>query len=467
MRLRNEEVKHYEHQQKKQIDLNTLPGADNRIADIGNVIRFDLDRRGFKTKTLNNCVLFCRTDTGLCAAVRYNLFSNAIEIIRPLPWHCNRASTLPVWVDEDTLLLKLYLANRTQLEFSTVTCFEAITATALINPVHPVREYLSGLKWDGMPRLETWLTKIAECADTEYTRMVQSLLIRAAVNRVLRPGCKYDHMVILESVQGAGKSRLVSVLGGAWYSDAFIDPGSRDTVDQIQGKWFVEIPEMKMVGSDDVDSIKAFITRQTDRARLAYARITRDYPRQCVFVGTINPLEVGYLKDETGNRRFLPVWCGSEHFNLSWLEDNRDQLFAEAVKKAGEPIWIMEKLEGDAQAEVDRRMIQDPYYEIISNYLKLNPNKNALSTVMVYETILGGAPKNMKRLDQMRIGRVLRSLGYVRRYIRTNRYTGTIYEKVGCREPDPIKLVKTSGWEQKEESIIDEEALGGLEGVFE
>lgn len=419
-------------------ELNTMPGAENKVPDVGEIVRFDLDKNGKKTKTLNNCVLLCRTDSAIALAIRYNLFTNAIEIIRPLPWHKNRSTPLPVWTDEDTIMLKLYLASRFHCEFATIMCFEAVIAVSLINPTHPVRDYLERLVWDGQPRLETWLTDVAGVPGDGYGKAVQSLMIRSAVARVCSPGIKYDHLVILEGGQGIGKSGLIHVLGGNWFSDAHLDPMSRDTVDAIQGKWFIEIPEMKIVNAHDVDAIKAFISRQTDRARLAYGRITRDFPRQCVFVGSINPDEVGYLKDETGNRRFLPVLCKNKRFDFALLKNIRDQLFAEAyadvqakksTRELEESLEIPDKLKEYAINQARERMVQDPYEEIITNWMIRNGVIPAVTTMEIYETVLQGTPKNMTRSDQIRVSKILRKLGYHRRFVNKDGFTGTVYEK--------------------------------------
>ena len=195
---------------------------------------------------------------------------------------------------------------------------------------HPVREYLALLHWDKVPRVRTWLATY--CSATEnpaYVEAVGILVMVAAVQRVRNPGCKFDYMTVLEGAQDIGKSSVWRILSSdTWFTDSLlIGSEPKVVIEQTGGKWLVEIPELDGIAQRDVERVKAMITRQEDGARLAYGRFPRHMPRQFVLVGTTNNAE--YLRDETGNRRFLPIRCG--RIDLAGMQRARDQLWAEAV----------------------------------------------------------------------------------------------------------------------------------------
>jgi len=192
---------------------------------------------------------------------------------------------------------------------------------------HPIREWLNSLKWDGVPRLNTWLSTYCGALESEYVNAVGRKTLMGAVARVYEPGIKFDSVLVLEGEQGTGKSTTCAILGGKWFGDAPLDiHNPKDTIEYVHSHWIIEFSEMASTRKADVNALKNFITRQEDDARPAYARVRVRFPRQSIFIGTVNPDNIGYLSDDTGNRRFWPVLCTK--FSLEKLRADRDQLFA-------------------------------------------------------------------------------------------------------------------------------------------
>ncbi len=272
---------------------------------------------------------------------------NDVDVLRATVWLQHPAQDCRV---EDTLARK------------------AMTLVAADNPHNPVYDYLSGLTWDGKPRIEDWLIRLAGAPDTRYTRAVSSKWLISAVARIYKPGCRADTVLILEGAQGARKSTAVGVLGGQWTSTMSNSSlGSKDAMEQLRGRWIVEMAELDVMSKAEVSTAKDFITRTSDYYRPSYGHFAKNFPRQCVFAGTVN--HDSYLRDETGGRRFWPVPIKS--INTAGLAAERDQLWAEAVAKfqEGEEWWLGPEDEALAVDEQDQRQVTDSWEETISRWL--------------------------------------------------------------------------------------------------
>jgi hypothetical protein len=280
------------------------------------------------------------------------------------------------------------------------------------NRYHPVRDYLDGLKWDGRGRLGIWLPYYLGSEKSEYVETVGRAFFIALVARILNPGCKQDYMLILEGPQGALKSMACEVIAGNWFSDNLPDVrDSKDLSQHLQGKWLIEVGELSALGRAETTTLKAFITRRTERYRPSYGRREVIQPRQCVFVGTTNA--ECYLKDATGGRRFWPVKINS--IDLDALRADRDQLFAEAVHlfKAGEKWWPDKDFEARyIKPEQDARYVADPWQEKIAEYVV---NHSRVTIAMIARDALGIETARVSMRDSYRIIDALTALEWVKR----------------------------------------------------
>ena len=248
--------------------------------------------------------------------------------------------------------------------------FDVIKDAAKLNSFHPVCDYLNGLTWDGVKRLDTWLSDYAGAENTPYTQAVGKLMLVAAVRRVRQPGCKFDEMVVLESEQGKEKSIGLETMAVRkdWYSDDLpLNAESRRVIESTRGRWIIEAAELAGMRHADVEHLKAFLSRTVDRARMSYDRINTEYLRQCVVVGTTNAGT--YLRDTTGNRRYWPIRI--EQFDLVALVHDRDQLWAEAAacEAAGESIRLDPALYAAAAEEQTQREVDEPWVDALRSAL--------------------------------------------------------------------------------------------------
>ena len=278
---------------------------------------------------------------------------------------------------------------------------------------HPVRAYLEGLTWDGVPRLDRWLVTYAGAIDSAYVRAVSALPLLAAVRRVRQPGAKFDELLILESPQGFGKSSALRALcGDAWFSDDLpLGVETQRVIERTGGKWIIEAAELHGHRGRETDELKAFLSRQVDGpVRLAYARLPVSVPRQFVLVGTTNR-GAHYLKDSTGARRFWPVSIG--RFDVAALLRDRDQLWAEVAQR--EPyasIRLAEDLWATAAVEQEARRAPDPWEDVIEPLLSPAVGYEAKIALADVWKALGVEANRCSNTDADRVAAIMERRGY-------------------------------------------------------
>jgi hypothetical protein len=338
--------------------------------------------------------------------VRYDQFAGGV-LIDGLP---NFGPAL-----DDGALDRIWLQIEQRFQFrpSKDLLFTIVRDMARLNGYHPVRDYLDNLRWDGTHRIDKWLITYGGAEDNEYTSAVGPLMLIAAVRRVRQPGCKFDEMLVLECPeQGTDKSTALRVLAvqEEWFSDYLPLKGdSKEMIECLQGRWIVEVAELSGIRHVDIEHLKAQISRQVDRGRLAYDRMVSEARRQCVFVGTTNSVE--YLRDPTGNRRFWPVRV--KRLDTDALRRDRDQLWAEAAAReaSGLSIRLDQKLWAVAAAEQERRVASDPWFEALQ--AQLGGMKGKISVRSILE-LLEVPTKQQTHEHSRRIGEVMRKIDWVR-----------------------------------------------------
>lgn len=196
---------------------------------------------------------------------------------------------------------------------------------------HPVKQLIESVTWDGKPRVERLFIDYLGCDDNDYYRQASLMTFVGAVARVYRPGHKFDFVPILEGAQGKGKSTFIEIIGLQWYNELTGDISDpKQMIEIMQGSWVLEIGELSSMARAEVNDLKAFVSRTEDKARLAWEKRAREFPRQCIFIGSTNDRE--YLRDQTGGRRFWPIVCKLEgQIDNPRLRREIMQVWAEAL----------------------------------------------------------------------------------------------------------------------------------------
>ena len=333
------------------------------------------NHRGGYDDSLENLTKIITYDPRL-QAIRYNQLTETITTATTtgeggLPWVQQKPG---VWTDADIAQLKLYIEKNFGIYQGTKT-LEALHIAATTRHYHPIRDYLAGLPaWDGTQRIDTLLIDYLGAENTGYVRAVTRKTLIAAVARVMRPGIKFDQVLILNGPQGTGKSTLFAKLAGDWFSDALTLTDMRDKTgaEKLQGYWILELGELAGMRKMEVETVKGFLSRTDDKFRAAYARTVEAHPRQCIIVGSTNA-ENGFLRDVTGNRRFLPVTVtgGGNRHTWDLGGDTIAQIWAEALAafKAGEPLFLTGRVAQDAARAQDAALETDERVGLVEQYL--------------------------------------------------------------------------------------------------
>lgn len=379
----------------------------------------------------------------LVGLVQLNQLAQRIEITRDPPWR--KLADGVQWNEDDDIELACYLQDQAIPVRSDSALTRIVHAHAAQNPVHPVRDWLASLAWDGQPRIAEVLREVL-CAQVSredggdiYLDAVLRRFMIAAVARVMRPGCKADHMLVLVGSQGCGKSSFAAELAAPWGVESHSMFGSKDAVLELAGAWVVEIAELSGMKRSDIETVKNFISKVSDHYRPPYGRHIVDQPRTCVFVGTTN--DDRFLIDHTGNRRFWPVQCVGR-IDLALLRSQREQLWAEARSAfdAGEQ-WHLTAEEAGIARDVQEgcRQVGEVEQETM-RYLtrRLSGEWKAPLDVSVYEVFreingVDGDAENLiaRRQLETQIGQAIRRTGEWKAVGRRGEYRSTTYRYIG------------------------------------
>lgn len=426
-------------------DTESVEGSDDGWLDL-----LELDSKGFVKKTINNVTTVLEHDPVLKGKVVVDEFAACGLLMGPVPW--DPYAEKRRWTDVDDAGFYRYMESRYG-----ITGRDKLDAGLLIvsndHKINDVREYLLGLSWDNVKRLDTVFIDYLGAEDNLYTRTVTRKSLTAAVARALEGGVKFDYMTILAGDQGIGKSTLLATLGKEWFSDSLTTFEGKEAAELIQGTWINEIGELTAMTKQETNAVKQFLSKTHDIYRAAYGRRTEKYPRRCVFFGTSNDDE--FLKDYTGNRRFWPIDVGIHTPTKSVWDDlprEVDQIWAEAVMayRLGERLYLPRDVEALAKEQQEAHRESLSKEGIIREFLNKKIPKNWYSLDLlarrqflngnlkvdesdlvmrwrvcsgeIWQECLGSDIKYMKRTDSIEINNIMRNMAGWKKDKSTQRY---------------------------------------------
>lgn len=397
---------------------------------MSDIIKLTTDKNGKLIQSIENAIRIFSDDEDLKGIFRFNERADLIYKVKGAPWDDETDIKPRSITDTDYDRIYRYFE---QYGFTNQKKIEsALRIVAEDNKYEPLREYFLSRegKHDGKSRVETLFIDILGAPDTSYIRETTKLFLLAIVSRTFYPGIKYDYCPILFGGQGIGKSKICEfILPDEDYftndlpTNALRD--SRSFMEKTQGKSVIEIAELTTFNKSDLEEIKQCITTQIDRGRPAYTKTVHEIKRRCVFIGTTNKTE--FLRDATGNRRFLPIRCDREPNTVHPLlfsrdfAEYRDQLWSETLAIFRErekdlslvlPGYVMDEAklaQGDALEVDDWSECIDSYIygQLIPKAIRGKSAKDRISidttSMSIYINALGGDARNFDRQISRRI----------------------------------------------------------------
>ena len=247
------------------------------------------------------------------SGIRYNVLSQTAEYPRA-------DGSMSRWSDADDAASQAYIEKAYGM-YQKEKHTAALRLLFKAREYNPVQDLIETVRWDGIERCESFLTKWGGVENTPYAREVSRLIFAGGIWRLYQPGCKFDDVpILIGTKQGEGKSSIIRWLAvrDEWYGECNLFDGQA-AIEQLYGKWICEISELlALTRTKDVEASKAYLTRTVDSYRRPYDRNTVDLPRRCIFLGTTNNAQP--LRD-VYNRRYYPVTMRTQGYDLFDHED--------------------------------------------------------------------------------------------------------------------------------------------------
>jgi predicted P-loop ATPase len=326
------------------------------------------DKRSRYAGCVANVITAFRELPAFVGCVAYDEMALQVVLRRALPGDTQFTGPR-LWEDADTTRAQDFLQRHAEMaRVSRGTVDQGVDSVAREHKFHPARDYLAAQQWDGVQRLDSWLTNYLGVEPSDYAAKTGRWWLIGLVARVMQPGCRADHMLILEGEQGTQKSQVGVTLCSPWVSDQPLDirRDNRAASQHLRGRWLCEISELAFFRQADIENLKAFLTRPVERYLPRYAHREVEEPRQGGFIGTTNQ-GGGYLHDPTGGRRFWPH--RTSKIDIEALAGDRSQIWAKALVayRAGEHWWPPHNFEDELiQPEQAERYDADAWMELIS-----------------------------------------------------------------------------------------------------
>ena len=381
------------------------------IVSYVDIIDLDRDSHGIPLKTIENFYRIFSEDK-YYSTVRFNELTNSAEFTATTKDGEQIVKQMDDTADADSMR---YVQSKYHLYHPNM--HDAGMKLLLRDRAYnPIVSLVNSFTWDGKNRIEFFLNTWLKVEDSEYSREVSRLIFAGGINRLFRPGCKFDEVpVLVGTKQGEGKSTIIEWLALNSNYSKVIDQmdGSQKAVEGLTGVWIGEIAELSAFRKADIEALKSFITRTSDQYRQPYARKVSVLPRRCIFIGTTNSRQ--FLTDKTGNRRFFPVEVRSNGYVL-WQKEEEVrqyivQCWAEARErfKAGEMLPYAKKELIEKYREVQEAAeIDDWRPGVIEQYLNSLPENYCICLKELYKRALyPNSELEPKRTDQLELAQIM------------------------------------------------------------
>lgn len=349
---------------------------------IGNVVSINSqdtmilnDKGGIKSNSPNNVLLSFKADDQLSIYLKHNEFSQEHELTKDIRIGNTffKKGELPSNFDS---VVKVYFESVLGVAFSNQAMLDGMETFFSERSYNPVMEYMerAAENWDGRKRINQMLQVYLGAEDIDLVSKIAEMWLVGAVAKVYDPYAKFDYVLDLVGGQGVGKTSLLQKLGGDWYTDAVTDFANKDNYDIMLKALIVNDDEMVASNRMSFAETKAFISKTSLRFRKPYMKRTEEFAKNFVLARTTNQKE--YLKDKTGERRFLSVMADISRQKKHPMEiepETIEQIWGEAVTiyKAGADLMFDKETEERLEIYREKFMYRDEVELQVLEYLEM------------------------------------------------------------------------------------------------
>ena len=349
---------------------------------IGNVVSINSqdtmilnDKGGIKSNSPNNVLLSFKADDQLSIYLKHNEFSQEHELTKDIRIGNTffKKGELPSNFDS---VVKVYFESVLGVAFSNQAMLDGMETFFSERSYNPVMEYMerAAENWDGRKRINQMLQVYLGAEDIDLVSKIAEMWLVGAVAKVYDPYAKFDYVLDLVGGQGVGKTSLLQKLGGEWYTDAVTDFANKDNYDIMLKALIVNDDEMVASNRMSFAETKAFISKTSLRFRKPYMKRTEEFAKNFVLARTTNQKE--YLKDKTGERRFLSVMADTSRQKKHPMEiepETIEQIWGEAVTiyKAGADLMFDKETEERLEIYREKFMYRDEVELQVLEYLEM------------------------------------------------------------------------------------------------
>lgn len=364
-----------------------------------------------KVNSMYNIEQVLEKDPMLKGIFCFNDFTNEIDVTESCPdLRIEKGQLKDSYVDE----IASYIENNADygVLFKQPLLRSALIVIAHRHHYNPVIDYMNEAydKWDHKQRIEKFFCEYLGTPENDVTALIATLFFVGAVAKCYEPTIKFDFVLDLVGGQGAGKTTILQKIAPLdYYTDQFTSFEDKDSFAVMRRALIVNDDEMTATANSSFETLKKFVTLQIFEYRKPYGHQAERFPKGFVLARTTNNLY--YLKDKTGERRFLPLLVEKSRQKKNPVTDLTpeyvQQLWGEAVHlyRDGDYSFELTKEQSDMLDEHRKSfMYTDTLEDAIADALENEwQNRDFLTANTIALKVAAGADlaKNRKLSNQI------------------------------------------------------------------
>ena len=275
-------------------------------------------------RSVENIITYLKTDPEYSTKLKYNLFTNELEYDGERDW--DRITNCIICDVESNL--GFYSPKKVK------RAIEALT-NEKINSYNPVKDFLDSQRWDGNNRVDSMIIDWFRVEDTPLNRLKASVFMRAAVKRIMEPGCEFDNVLLFINDPNASAYtflRQLDITGITSIHKNIID-NVREYALIVNMGWICFLDELRGNTKKQQMCTREMMFKNEDTYVPFYEKHNVTKKRHCVFAGWTHNDKFLKFNSITPDSKYWIVDCSNAdeyYINRNFDDNTVKQLWAEA-----------------------------------------------------------------------------------------------------------------------------------------